>query len=92
MAIFQYIIGFILITFGILLLIINYGRLIHNLLPKYKKQGWVSPTPLIVPFLIIVGYLILPIKFNNLIFLIIIIDPDTLLTIISLPWLIKNWN
>ena len=64
---------------------------VTNFRNRDKENGqWSSPAPFIGPVLIVVGYSALPIEFSKWIFLVIVLDPDTVVTILSIPYLIKG--
>ena len=83
------IIGIILILFGAYIIILNFIRQFNN--AKKKDGKYSSPAPFIGPLCIVIGYAILPIKFSWLIFLAFVIDPDTIIIIASIPFLIKEF-
>ena len=79
----------ILMFFGAFMILINYVRQISNFKKRNSKvRSWSSPKPFIGPILLIIGYSLLPITFSNWIYLIILLDPDTLLMILSMPYIL----
>ena len=88
---FMYVLSASLLLFGLFIIVSNYIRQITNFKNRNRESAkWSSPAPLVGPIFVIVGYSGLPFEFSNFIFLAIILDPDTLLTILSLPYLIKG--
>ncbi len=88
---FTYFLGAALLLFGSFIIFSNYIRQITNFNNRNKENAqWSSPTPLVGPMFIILGYSVLPFEFSNLIFLVMILDPDTLIAILSIPYLIKG--
>jgi len=86
----RYVFGVALLLFGSFIILTNYARQISNYRNSKKENGrWSSPAPLIGPLFVIVGYSILPLEFSSWIFLVIVLDPDTVITILGLPHLIK---
>jgi hypothetical protein len=86
----RYLFGGTLLLLGILIIAANYVRQISNFRNRKKDGSWSSPAPIVGPLIVIVGYWALPIEFSNWIFLAAILDPDTLITMIGLPDLIKG--
>ena len=80
--------GFLLL-FGLFIVATNYVRLVANYRNRKRDGHWSSPAPIVGPLFIIVGYSLLPFEFSNWVFLAIILDPDTVITVIGLPHLIK---
>jgi hypothetical protein len=78
-----------LLLFGLFIVITNYVRQIANFRNGKKEGHWSSPAPIVGPLFIIVGYSALPFEFSNWIFLAVVLDPDTVITVISLPYLIR---
>ena len=89
MEVLRYLIGGALLLFGVFVVITNYVRQISNFRNRKKDGHWSSPAPVLGPLLIIVGYAALPIEFSNWVFLAVILDPDTVITVIGLPSFIK---
>ncbi len=81
--------GGVLLLFGIFIVVSNYVRQISNFRNRKKDGHWSSPAPILGPLFIIIGYSALPIEFSWWIFLAVILDPDTVITVIGLPHLIK---
>lgn len=79
-----------LLLFGLFVVVTNYVRQIANFRNRKKEGRWSSPAPIVGPLFIIVGYLALPIEFSNWIFLAVVLDPDTVITVMSLPHLIRT--
>ncbi len=87
----SYLLGGAFLLCGSLIVLASYVRQISNFRNRNKADGqWSSPAPFIGPLLIIVGYAALPVEFSSWIFLAIVLDPDTVITILSLPHLIKG--
>jgi len=90
MDIFRFVLGGVFLLAGALIVLASYVRQISNCLNRYKKDWrYSSPAPFIGPMLIILGYFALPIEFSIWIFLILLLDPDTVIAILSIPHLIK---
>ena len=88
MELLENILGAVLILLGILIISGNYHRQIMNFINRHKKdRGWSSPAPFVGPLFIIMGYSMLPFDFWAGLLWIIVLDPDTVLTIGSLPYL-----
>ena len=85
----RYLFAGALILFGLFIVIANYVRLITNYRNRKKDGHWSSPAPIIGPLFVIIGYSVLPLEFSNWIFLAVILDPDTVITVIGLPHLVK---
>jgi len=80
-----------LLVVGALIICAGYVRQIMNFRNRHKKDGsWSSPAPFIGPILVIVGYSGLPVEFSKWIFLVIVLDPDTMVTVLSLRYLFKG--
>jgi len=89
---FIYIISASILLFGLFILFSNYLRQITNFKNRNKENAkWSSPAPFVGPVFVILGYSWLPFEFSNFIFFVIIFDPDTLLTLLSIPYLIKGF-
>ncbi len=80
----------VLLLFGLFIVVTNYVRQVANFRDRKKEGQWSSPAPIIGPLFIIVGYSALPFEFSNWIFLAVVLDPDTVITVIGLPYLIKG--
>lgn len=85
----SYVLGGALLSLGIFFIFINYARQITNFIHR-KQEGynWSSPKPLVGPLLVIVGSYALPINISDWIFLVLLLDPDTLLVIVSIPYML----
>ncbi len=89
----SHIFGGALLLFGSFIFVANYVRQIANFRNRNKKNGhWSSPAPFVGPLFVIVGYSTLPFEFSIWLFLVIVLDPDTVITILSLPYLIKGFR
>jgi len=92
MVLVREIIGAIFIFYGSLIILQNYTRQFNNAKNAKMKNGkHSSAAPFIGPIGIILGFLIFPVKFSPLIFLVFVIDPDTVLIVKSIPFLIKEF-
>ena len=89
MEVLRYLFGGALLLFGIFVVVSNYVRQISNIRTRRKGGKWSSPAPIVGPLFIIVGYAVLPVGFSNWIFLAVVLDPDTVITVIGLPSLIR---
>ena len=93
MELLRYFFGGALLLFGIFIVISNYVRQFTNYRNSKKKNGkWSSPAPFVGPIFVVVGYAALPFEFTPWIFLICVLDPDTLITIIGLTYLNKAFR
>ncbi len=93
MELLRYFFGGALLLFGIFIVISNYVRQFTNYRNSKKKNGkWSSSAPFVGPIFVVVGYAALLFEFTPWIFLIFVLDPDTLITIIGLPYLIKAFR
>lgn len=91
MELLSYFIGGVFLLFGTLIVLASYVRQVTNFRNRDKQSGrWSSPVPFIGPVLIIVGYSALPIEFSKWVFLVIVLDPNTVFTVLSIPYLIKG--
>lgn len=80
-----------LMVAGALIIFAGYVRQITNFRNRHKKNGsWSSPAPFIGPILVIVGYSGLPVEFSKWIFLVIVLDLDTMITLLNLRYLFKG--
>jgi len=87
----RYLLGGVSLLCGTLVVIASYVREISNFKNRNRENGkWSSPTPVLGPVLIVVGYATLPIEFSSWIFLVVVLDPDTVLTILNIPYLFKG--
>lgn len=83
--------GSFFLLFGIFIILSNYIRQIKNYQNQNKEDAkYSSPAPFVGPVFVIIGYSALPLEFSNLIFFIIVLDPDTLLILFSLPYFFKG--
>jgi len=89
MDVLRYLLGGALLLFGIFVVITNYVRQISNIRNRKKDGHWSSPAPFVGPLFVIVGYAALPIEFSNWILLVVVLDPDTVITVFGLPSFIK---
>ena len=88
MTIMMKITASLMVLLGIYIVAMNCYAQLQNY--RNKKRGiekFISPLPFIGPILICFGYNLFGLPFNGLIFLVFLLDPGTLITIISLPWL-----
>ncbi len=93
MELLKHVFGGALLLFGVFIVISNYVRQITNHRNSKKKNGkWSSPAPFVGPIFVVVGYAALPFGFSPWIFLIFVLDPDTLITVIGLPYFIKAFR
>ena len=89
----KFLFGSALLLFGIFIIFTSYVRHITNHRNRNKKDApYSSPAPIVGPLFVIVGYTALPFEFSNWIFLVILLDPDTLITLVGLPYLIKAFR
>ena len=91
MEVLKYLFGGALLLSGLLIVFASYVRQITNFRNRKKEnRQWSSPAPFVGPLFIIVGYSALPFEFSGWLFLVLVLDPDTVITILSLPHLIKE--
>ena len=91
MEILRYLLGGSSVLLGALIVFASYVRQITNFRTRHSEHGhWSSPAPFIGPVLVVVGYLSLPIEFSYWIFLVIVLDPDTVVTILQVPYLFRS--
>ena len=89
----KHLMGSAFVLFGLFIVVSNYIRQVSNYRNSKKENGkWSSPAPFVGPLFIIVGYAALPFEFSAWIFLAILLDPDTLLMIFGLKYLIKAFR
>jgi hypothetical protein len=87
---FSYVPGTVFLLIGSLIMFASYVRQISNYRNRYRQgRRWSSPAPFIGPVLVILGNFALPIEFSKWILLVIVFDPDTVVTILSIPYLFK---
>ena len=83
--------GGALVVLGSLIIFASYVRQIRNFNNRHRKdRPWSSPVPFIGPLLVIAGYSGLPVEFSKWIFLVIVLDPDTMITLLNLRYLFKG--
>ncbi len=91
MELLKYVFGGALLLFGLFIVLANYVRQVTNFRNRKKENGkWSSPAPFVGPIFVVVGYSALPFEYTPWLFLIFLLDPDTVITIIFLPYLIKG--
>ena len=91
LELFRYVAGGLLALVGIYIVLLNYIRQISNFRNRHKTDArHSSPAPFVGPLFIIVGYFLAPVSFSKWIFLVFMFDPDTLLVVFTLPFLIKG--
>ena len=89
MEVLRYFFGGALLLFGVFVVVTNYVRQISNIRKSKISGRWSSPAPIVGPLLFILGYAALPVEFSKWVFLVIVIDPDTVITVLALPSLVK---
>lgn len=90
MELFQYLLGAVFLLFGVSIVSASYVRQIANYRNRSKKDyRWSSPAPFIGPMFTILGYFTMPIEFSSWILLVIVLDPDTMLVVVSFPFLVR---
>ncbi len=89
MVLLRYMLGGVLLLFGLLIIVTNYARQVSNFRNRNKDGGWSSPAPILGPMFVIVGYATLPVEFSNWVLLAAVLDPDTIILLGSLPHLIR---
>lgn len=93
MEILKHLFGAALLLAGTLIVFASYVRQWRNFRNRKDKNfQWSSPAPFVGPLFIIVGYSTLPLEFSDWIFWVFVLDPDTLITILSIPYLIKGFR
>lgn len=85
----QFVLGGTLLAFGAYIIITNYVRQMANFRNRKTAGRVSSPAPVIGPLFVIVGYAALPIGFSGWIFLVVVVDPDTVITAINVPALLR---
>ena len=93
MELVQYILGSLLILLGLYLITLNYIRLIKNL-QRSRRPGignWSSPMPIVGPLMVLLGSVVLPLHFSWWVLIAFLVDPDTILFVISLPYLVLSF-
>ncbi len=91
MELLRYLLGSASLLCGVLIVFASYVRQVSNFTNKSKENGkWSSPAPFVGPVLVVVGYATLPIEFSSWILLVFVLDPDTVLTVLSIPYLFKG--
>ena len=85
------ILGLVLTAFGGFIIVSSYVRQIHNY--KVRKTGvgkHSSPAPFVGPIFVIVGLTLMSVKLSGWVWLLFLIDPDTVVIVLSLPLLFKQ--
>lgn len=80
--------GILMLLFGLYIVIMNWAAQFQNY--RNKKKGiekFISPVPFVGPIFICMGYEFAGFSFTWFVFLSFLLDPGTVITIISLPWL-----
>jgi len=91
MELLIYFLGSVSLLLGLFIIFSNYVRQITNYRNRNNVNAkYSSMAPLVGSLFTLVGYSILPFEFSYLIFLVFVLDPDTLLAILSIPYLIKG--
>ena len=85
----RFVLGGALLLFGVFIVATNYVRQLANFRAGKRGGNGSSPAPFIGPLFIVVGYAALPVGFSGWIFLAFLVDPDTLITVLGLPALIR---
>jgi hypothetical protein len=83
--------GLVLTLFGIFIIVAAYIRQINNY--KFGKTGQgkhSSPAPFIGPIFMIVGISLMQFELSGWIWMLFLLDPDTIVTLISLPEFFKQ--
>ena len=86
MGVLAYILGGSLLFLGGLIIVANCIRQITNFRNRNREDAPRSPAPFVGPVFVIAGYALLPVPFSAWVFLALLADPDTVITVISLPW------
>ena len=87
MVILRHLLGGTSVLLGALVVSASYVRQTTNFRNRHNENGqWSSPAPFIGPLLVVVGYFSLPIEFSYWIFLVIVLDPDTVVTILQVTY------
>ena len=87
----RYVLGTICLLAGTLIVVASYVRQIRNYRNRNKNgHRWSSPAPFIGPALIIAGYFVLPVTFCYWLLLVFALDPDTMVTVLSIPLVFKE--
>lgn len=83
--------GAAFLLFGTFIVFMSYVRQISNFRNRHNDNArWSSPAPFIGPLFVIVGYFLLATEFSYWILLTLVLDPDTVITILGIPYLIKG--
>jgi len=83
--------GFSSLLLGLFIIFSNYARQLTNFRNRNKENAKHSSiAPLFGPLFIIVGYSMLPFEFSNFVFFVIVVDPDTVIAILSIPYFFKG--
>ena len=91
MELIRYGLGGVFLLAGVLIVFAGYVRQIANYKNRNQQdRRWSSPAPFIGPIFIVFGYFVLPGEFSSWIFLVIVLDPDTVVTLTSIFLLLKT--
>lgn len=91
MKLFLYFLGCTSLFFGVFIILSNVIRQIINFRDRGTKDiKHHSIAPFFGPIFVIAGYIMLPFEFSNLIFFVILLDPDTLMAVLGIGYFIKG--
>ncbi len=87
------IVGGALLAFGLFVISMNYLRQYANFKNRNNEEArHSSAAPFVGPVFVMGGYVLLPFEYSNWIYLVLLLDPDTLLILLSIPYLVKGFR
>ncbi|MEE8472387.1 MAG: ADP-ribosylglycohydrolase family protein [Dehalococcoidia bacterium] len=91
MELLRNILGGLVVLLGLSVIAMSYIRQIRNILNSRRGTGgWSSPAPLVGPVLVVLGGWLLPLHFGWWVLIAFLVDPDTVIVLIGLPWLFRG--
>ena len=86
---FTQILGSLVLLFGLFIVVMSYARQIQNSRNR-ETASYSSPVPFVGPVFVVVGYAASPLPFSPWIFLVFLLDLDTLRTIMA--FVVLGWR
>ena len=85
------ILGLGLLAFGSFIIVCSYIRQVQNHKNRDNpKASYSSPAPFVGPIFVILGLTLLSVEFSPWILLVFLLDPDTVMVVTGLIWLLFN--
>jgi hypothetical protein len=87
----KWILSLAFISFGVFIIVAAYIRQIGNYKNRRTRGGKCSsPAPFIGPIFVMVGLTWLSVDLSAWLLLLFLLDPDTVVVVLGLPWLLKQ--